>query len=327
MRNTRWISGAGAALGMLILILDGKTAISGATEGLQICMRSVVPALFPFFVLSGVMTSSLSGMGFPFRIPIVPQGAESLLITGFLGGYPVGAQSIAQAYRSGQLTHDQAERMLGFCNHAGPSFLFGMLAPLFPSMKYCWMLWGIHIFSGLIAGILLSGDPGTAYIRPGKPMTLSDAVQQAIKVMASVCGWIILFRIVIAFLDRWIFWILDIRVKTLIIGLLELSNGCLECSSITDVTQRFVACSAFLAVGGLCITMQTVSVTRGLGLRYYFPGKAIQASVSVLLSWAILPKQNLPLWVPSLALMIGLFSVGILRKMQKCSSNPQPIGV
>ena len=39
-----------AALGMIVLILDAKTALSGAREGIDLCMRTVIPALFPFFI-------------------------------------------------------------------------------------------------------------------------------------------------------------------------------------------------------------------------------------------------------------------------------------
>ena len=40
------------SLGMLALILDGRTAIEGARQGIGLCLRTVIPSLFPFFVLS-----------------------------------------------------------------------------------------------------------------------------------------------------------------------------------------------------------------------------------------------------------------------------------
>ena len=47
---------------MLALILDGRTAIDGARQGIELCLRTVIPSLFPFFVLSILLTSSLLGM-------------------------------------------------------------------------------------------------------------------------------------------------------------------------------------------------------------------------------------------------------------------------
>jgi hypothetical protein len=40
-----------------MLILDGSTALAGAREGVQMCLYTVIPALFPFFVLSDLLSS------------------------------------------------------------------------------------------------------------------------------------------------------------------------------------------------------------------------------------------------------------------------------
>ena len=312
---------------MLILILDGKTAVSGASEGLEVCIRTVIPSMFPFFLLSGIMTSAFMGSKMPIKIFIVPQGAESLLITGFLGGYPVGAQSIAYAYRRGQLSKNQAERMLAFCNNAGPSFLFGMISSMFPSVKFAWYLWLIHMISAVLTAFLLPKEVSSAALMPGKATTLSDALLQAIQTMASVCGWIILFRIVISFLDRWLFSMLDNTWKVTLTGLLELSNGCIALPIIENVEHRFLICSIILALGGLCVTMQTMSATQGLSLRYYFPGKCMQAAWSILLCWIILKKDSFSLTLPFLSVIVLAISVVFLRKKQNYSSIPKPVGV
>ena len=36
------------ALGMIVLILDSKTALSGCREGVTLCLNVVIPSLFPF---------------------------------------------------------------------------------------------------------------------------------------------------------------------------------------------------------------------------------------------------------------------------------------
>lgn len=99
--------------------------------------------------------------------------------------------------------------------------------------------------------------------------------------MATVCGWVVLFRVLLAFLKRWIFWILPAAVQVAVTGILELSNGCCELLAVTDVSARFCICSGILAFGGLCVTMQTVSVTAGLSLKPYFWGKLLQTLFSL----------------------------------------------
>ncbi len=326
MMNTRTITGIGAATGMLILILDGKTAFTGAEQGIDLCLQTVIPSLFPFFILSSMVTGAFTGSKFPISLQLfgIPRGGESLALTGFLGGYPVGAQSIAAAYRSGQLSRDQAERMLGFCNNAGPSFLFGLIAPMFPDIKFTWLLWGIHIISALLVGMILPKSRENVSLCPGPAPTLPDALNQSVRTMASVCGWIVLFRVFIAFLDRWFLWMLPTAWRVAVTGLLELSNGCSSLPMIDDVKLRFLICSGILGFGGLCVTMQTVSVTRGLSLLYYFPGKIMQTVISMLLAWLI---QYTSPAVTFTAIGFGSIFAVFLRKIQNNSSIPRPIGV
>jgi hypothetical protein len=44
------------------------------------------------------------------RLLKIPKGAESLLITGLIGGYPVGAKCISDRYRSGELSEAAAAK-------------------------------------------------------------------------------------------------------------------------------------------------------------------------------------------------------------------------
>ncbi len=327
MKYKRLWSGIGASASMLILILDSKTALEGARGGIELCVKTVIPSLFPFFLLSILLTSSFMGSSLGLLRPLgrlcgVPKGAESILIAGFLGGYPVGAQAIANASRSGRLHKPDAERLLAFCNNAGPAFLFGMASSLFPRQWMAWTLWGIHITSAVLVSILIPGDAALAVRLDAKePISVSAVLNSAIRVMATVCGWVVLFRIVISFLSRWILWVLPTAVQVGIIGLLELSNGCCELTAVSDMDLRFVMCSGMLAFGGLCVTMQTVSVTSGLSLRYYFLGKLLQMVFSLLLSAAVMADFGLSCCVALLA------SAFLLRKMQKKSSIRAVAGV
>ena len=120
-------------------------------------------------------------------------------------------------------------------------------------------------------------------------------MSEAVHTMALVCGWVIVFRVMIAFLDKWFLWLLPPTVRVSIIGLLELSNGCCELPELSSISTRFILCSGMLAAGGLCVTAQTVSVTPGLSLRYYCAGKLIQIVVSLICSYSLVNHTPLPL--------------------------------
>lgn len=279
-----------SACGMIVLILDSKTAITGASEGIEICMRTVIPSLFPFFVLSVLLTSSLSGASIPFFAPVgklfrIPEGMEHILLIGLLGGYPVGAQTVAQSYTNGYLNKHDAHRMLGFCSNAGPAFIFGIVGSLFSSKKTALFLWIIHILSALFVAMIIPGKADRRCQAATSPLTtLPQALSKALRIMASVCGWIILFRILITFLNRWFLWLLPKTVSLLIIGILECANGCYCLMQARSEAVRFILCSVILGFGSICVGMQTISVTAGLGTGWYFPGKFLQALFSLLLS-------------------------------------------
>lgn len=289
----QWWSGLICVLGISVLILDSKTAFQGALEGLEICLRTVIPALFPFLFLCIFLTPILSGAKIKFLRPMgklcgIPAGAEQLLLLGFLGGYPIGAQAISSAWKGGSLTKISAHRMLGFCSNAGPSFLFGMGAALFSKSSVAWVLWLIHIISALITGALIPRKQEADFnISITQPITLVLALERSIKAMANICGWVLLFRVLLTFLERWCFWLFHDNIRILLIGLIELSNGCIEIGSIYAEGGRFVWMSVILGFGGICVLAQTLSATKDLGIGFYFPGKLLQSCLSFLLAYGI----------------------------------------
>ena len=286
MKKRSIILCAGAAAGMLMLILDGRTAAAGVREGIDLCVQTLVPALFPFFVLSALLTGTLIGRPIPMLRPLgrlcgIPTGAEFLLAAGFLGGYPVGAQNVGQACREGCLSESEAERLLALCNNAGPSVLFGMIAPVFTERSAAWILWGLHILSALLTG-MLTAEPvtHTAYLPDAKDITFPEALTRAVRSIAMVCGWVLFFRMILEFLSRWVLWLLPTEAQVLLCGMLELSNGCVRLSGVGLEGLRFLLAGVMLALGGACVTMQTASVAAGLSLRRYLSGKMLQSCIS-----------------------------------------------
>ena len=274
---------------LLLLMVDPTTALSGATNGIRQVLQVIIPSLFPYFFISTYLNTNLLGMHIPGIRFIanklhIPKGGDSLLLLGIIGGYPVGAQAIASTYKDGAISKNCAQILLGYCNNAGPAFIFGVTASLFPESYMAWLLWLIQILSTLITAHFLP-RPNDQHIiwRNIRNITIIHTLQRSIRSMVSVCGWIILFKILIAYITKPLLS-LDNNVLTLLSGLLELSNGCLSLSEISRHSVRFILCSIFLSFGGLCVLMQTKSTTESMGLGLYLPGKLIQTSISFLLS-------------------------------------------
>lgn len=326
-------SAIGSSIAILALILDSKTALQGAKEGITLCLYTVIPSLFPIIVMSTLLSSCLLGGRIPLlrllgRLCGVPEGAESLLLLGFLGGYPVGAQLVADIYRQGYIRRNTAHRLLGFCSNAGPAFIFGIVGLIFSSKWIPLALWLIHIASALAVGALLPGkESALCHLKADKTITPAAAMERGLRIMASICGWVIIFRVILAVVLRWIIWLVPIRAQILIAGLLEISNGCLALVNLPLEGQRFVCCAVILALGGVCVLMQTSSVVGDLGLGTYLRGKVLQSVLSFLLAgvsqqflFSSGDRANIPV-----AVYVGvLFAAGIIVWIlirKKSSSN------
>lgn len=275
---------------MVLMILDTEMAFYSANEGVDICLRTIIPSLFPFFFLSGIINSALIGTNSPILRPIstlcrIPAGGESLMILGLIGGYPVGASAVYGAYSAGSINRNSAQRMLSFCNNAGPAFIFGIFSPLFENKLALWALWGIHIGSAIAVSMLLPAVKSEECTQSSHhSITITRALHLAIRNTATVCGWVVLFRIAIGFLNRWFLWLFPKEWQVLLCGLLELSNGCISLSLISADGLRFVVASVILAFGGICVAMQTATVIGDLSPKSYWLGKAMQTAISLLLS-------------------------------------------
>lgn len=287
---------------LFVLILDTKTAVSGVSEGIALCLRTIIPSLFPFIVLSTMINPMLLGTSNRIISPLgrfcgIPQGAESLLILGLLGGYPVGAQCVNEACRSKVIYRSTGHRMLAFCNNAGPSFIFGIGSCLFAAKSAVWSTWIIQIVSAVIVGCLIPREhEERIHLASACPIKLPQALEKSIRTMTVICGWVIMFRVILSFITRWILWLLPQSIQILCTGFLELSNGCVNLVNIPNTGMRFVMFNVILSAGGICVAMQTMSAVKDIGPGRYFPGKILQTAITFLLSsfaqFLIFPPQE-----------------------------------
>ena len=171
--------------------------------------------------------------------------------------------------------------MLGFCSNSGPSFIFGATSLLFDKWYIPWILWGIQLFTAISVGILLPGrktQTTVPFVR--NRITLSEALFQSTRALANVCGWVILFRTGIEIVSSNFYHMIPDALTVTITGLLELTNGCIALHQIPEEGLRFVICCSLLSAGGLCVLMQTKTVTRELGITTYIKGKMLQTIIS-----------------------------------------------
>ena len=255
----------------ILLLRQAEMAAQAVRDGVQLCLTSVIPALFPFFAVSS-------------------------LLLGLVGGYPVGARTAAELVRRGELSPAEGARLLTFCNNAGPAFAIGVAGvSVFGSARTGAWLYLLHCAAALLTGLLFCRRPLPVTAMPKRPVPPQTgltgqflrAVEGAVSAMARVCGFVVFFLVLLRLAEGLIG-----PLPPLAAGVLELTNGILR---LTPDRRGFVTAAALLGWGGLSVHCQTAAVTAGSGisLRLYVPAKAVQAALSAGLA-ALLAPYLLP---------------------------------
>lgn len=274
---------------LLIMTLESKTVFESASDALKLCIQSVIPSLFPFLFITGMLRNHVGSTPLRCLAPLekvcnIPCNKSYMLLLGLLGGYPIGAKIVADEYHSGMLSTKQAKKMICYCNNAAPAFIFGIAGSLFTDRYFAWILWGAQILSALCVAMITKDTlQNSASVSSMRRQSITSNLAQSIYSMALICGWIVLFRVFIIFLQRYVIWIFPVQIQILIIGFLELTNGIFASHDLLNLPQRFIMTNIFLSFGGFCVTMQTASVATGLFGLEYFILKALQCSISTLL--------------------------------------------
>ena len=95
---------------LIFMIFHADLVTKGAVSGLLLWYSSVVPALFPFMVLSSVLSASggVQALMRPFPVIFRFAGLSAdgwyVLLTGLLCGCPMGAKTCADLYAEGRIS-------------------------------------------------------------------------------------------------------------------------------------------------------------------------------------------------------------------------------
>ena len=146
-----------------ILVIFSETASSAATESLRLCVGTVIPSLFPFLVVSALITSSGAGnvIGKLISVPFeklfgIDKNCAVLFLIGNLSGYPAGAAAAANLVTSGQTERENASRALAFCNNTGPAFLItGIGARILSDKSLGVIIWISLLLTSVLCGIIM----------------------------------------------------------------------------------------------------------------------------------------------------------------------------
>lgn len=304
---------------VIILLVFPNLCINAAQQGLLLWFNKVLPSLLPFMILINILIGldsikSISNRAtfITYKFWNLPGSTLFAFIMGLLAGYPMGGRIIKELVSSGELTSQQGEKALCFCNNCGPLFIVGTVGTtILGNVKLGYFLLLIHILSALITSLLLKPTyplypirSTSLQIAPSSktlPSLLNEAVAHSMDTMTCIGGYIIFFSVLAhlitdTLLLQWLFHLPLINqistttLQAILTSFLELSNGVNALGQISS-PYALALLAATLAFGGLCVYFQTLYVLEGthFSTKPYFFSKCLQAIISFLLTCVLYP--------------------------------------
>lgn len=308
---------AGLFFCALGLVLWPRESADAVREGLRLCYSAILPALFPFFLLSS-LTVSLGLAGYLGRLLSPVMGLFRLsgacatpLILGFVGGYPVGARAALSLYENGQCGKTECERLLAFCNNSGPAFILGVVgAGVFADSRVGVLLCLVHAAASLCVGLLFRFYKPKEGPRPGGGLPIraerfsaafTGAVKGACVSSLHICGFVVTFTVLLrllvlsgllpalaGLLARCLspLGLTEDWARRLLTGLLELTSGVWSLAGEGSLHGRTAMAAFFLGWAGLSVHCQVLSFLgeSGLSIRTYIAGKLLHGLFSAALT-------------------------------------------
>lgn len=263
----------------------------GAERGISFCKSILVPSLFPFSVISSMISyAQLEGKLQKYINKLtqflffLPGQCWPAILAGLTGGYPCGAVAVQSLKKSGCITSEEMNRIMCFCVNSGPSFMINIAGMCMYGGHYA----GVALFAiqtavsmciGAILGIRAritannSSENSRSESQPAPPVAgfteiLVKSCNSAAYSMISMCAFIIFFCVTISLMQH--YSIIDFLLKPfmsaglffdyakiILISFFEITSGCAELSAGHAPMWLMAWITSY---AGICVHFQIKSI-------------------------------------------------------------------
>ncbi|MDD3831270.1 MAG: hypothetical protein PHW00_01270 [Clostridia bacterium] len=302
-----------ALLLVAFFLLQPTDYVHSFVNGINLWAVNVLPALFPFMVLSRLLahtgdtvTSSQSSMK---RVLGLPRVCWKLFLISCLCGYPIGAKLTEEFYSYGTFNRRHCYLMTALCSLPSPIFCAVTVGKLmFNNLLVGVVIYGSCVISSLILCILMNitflreksliADEHTVADSTAIPSQQPlDNMNQSIMSILSVGAYIALFSVLCDMLTNITDSVSISNRSNLVMayGLLEMTNGCSRAVQMIGGTTAMGLCAFYVASGGLCVYMQCLGYNRKCHLNGGKVAiiKLLQGAMAFIVSTAIIALFSL----------------------------------
>lgn len=304
------------ALTCAILLATSSAYSNSVINGINLWIACVIPALFPYFIITAILSSlSITSKFSNLLSPLTKRAFRTNGLIGYafimsvISGHPIGAKIVADLKNANLISQTESQRASAFCSASSPTFLISSVgAIMFNSVKLGLLLFICNLLSNVILGVIFSfykrKDPPTTSTRSSNLFTtdniLYESIYGAVTSVLFVGGLITAFYVLTDILDSLyilsplysIFGFLlgdNTLGRGVIIGLLETTNGLKVMSSapISRITLPLIA--SITGFSGLSVIAQSLAFFNSAKIKAtpFILGKITNVAINFILGFIL----------------------------------------
>lgn len=262
--QTKYIYTAVSSVFLILCVFFSKEVTNGILDGLNACLNTIIPALFPYIMLSIFFTSCVFPKSIKKRLnaPLsflfgISGNCVQSAVAGLVGGYNIASKSAVFLNENSKNDLTQSQILAIFFTNPGLSFCINIVGiGIYNSKSLGFKFYISSVLSSLICAFIYERfhsnkaeyikDKNTEFLLP---QALSNTVEATSRTIINICSWIISYYAIIPIIRK----ILLIKPLLTVINIFgEVSSGIVYTNSSVYLTD-FV-----LNFGGICIFLQQI---------------------------------------------------------------------
>ncbi len=273
---------------IIYLFISSQEIKTNILSSLKICVDILIPSLFPFLIISGILSTTYCGyvLSYPLR-PIckyiygIPTDTAPALFTAFIGGYPAGINALIGLRDVGVIDNETCDKCSNFFIYSSPPFVITVIGlGVFNSIKAGIFIYGIHLLAGLCLRwityphiIKSTVKNKVKYHYEDIGSAIVHSVTKSINIITSMFGFVVISNVLLLVLKKigltnlllQLFYKLtfgimeDIATETLFSGFIEICSSIPRLQGLSYNTSMWIA-PFIISFCGMCVIFQLKSL-------------------------------------------------------------------
>ena len=293
---------------LICILVSPQRYMTATLDGLKLFLYNVFPSLFPFFILTRILTNLGVGetISKVIRKPISKLFGTSaiggyIFALSILSGYPVGAKMVSEYVKNGKITLEEAKKIISFTSTSGPLFIIGTVgAQMIGDVMAGYVILASHVMGAFLNGLLYRGDGfhlSELDVETYDDNVFSDALSSSITSIFQVGGSIVFLNVlIVALQDLKVIYVIGSLISTFIgnrfqaeciaIGSVEITRGIKLFCALENKKDIIVPVATIISFGGVSVMAQSMTFLRSVGIKssYYLLTKTSQAILTYALA-------------------------------------------